>query len=67
MKQYVCSICGYIYAPEIGDEDNGIESGTPFEDLPYEWTCPICNATKESFEEVIKSFHKRNSNRGFFF
>ena len=54
MKQYVCSICGYIYDPEIGDEDNGIESGTPFEDLPYEWTCPICNASKESFEEVIE-------------
>lgn len=54
MKQYVCSICGYIYDPEIGDEDNGIEAGTSFDDLPYDWVCPLCHATKESFEEVIE-------------
>lgn len=54
MKKYICSICGYIYDPEIGDEDNGIEAGTQFEDLPDDWICPICSATKESFEEVIE-------------
>ncbi len=59
-QKYVRDILKRIYVGSdfgqgyIGDEDNGIESGTPFEDLPYEWTCPICNATKESFEEVIE-------------
>lgn len=54
MNQYVCSICGYVYDPEIGDEENGIESGVEFEDIPSEWLCPDCHATKESFEEVIE-------------
>jgi rubredoxin len=50
MKRYVCSICGYVYDPERGDPDHGIEAGTAFEDLPATWTCPICGASKEQFE-----------------
>ena len=50
MDKYVCEVCGYIYDPEKGDPDNGIEPGTKFEDLPDEWICPICGATKENFE-----------------
>lgn len=33
MKKYVCDVCGYVYDPEVGDPDNGIEPGTAFEDL----------------------------------
>ena len=40
--RYICANCGYIYDPEIGDPEGGIEAGTPFEDLPEDWTCPIC-------------------------
>ena len=36
MKKYVCDVCGYIYDPEVGDPDQDIEPGTPFEDLPEE-------------------------------
>ena len=53
MKKYECTACGYIYDPETGDPDNGIEPGTAFEDLPEDWTCPICGADKESFEETV--------------
>lgn len=52
MKKYVCTICGYEYDPAVGDEDNGIAPGTPFEDLPEDWVCPLCGADKGSFEEA---------------
>ena len=45
MKNFVCELCGYVYRPEKGDEENGIEAGTDFEDLPEDWTCPLCGAS----------------------
>ncbi len=50
MKKYKCSICGYVYDPSVGDENAGISSSTAFEDLPDDWICPICGATKDQFE-----------------
>jgi rubredoxin len=51
MKKYVCTACGYIYDPEQGDPDSGIRPGTPFEEIPDEWVCPVCGATKSMFVE----------------
>ncbi len=51
MAKYVCSICGYVYDPANGDPDNGVKPGTRFEDLPDDWTCPVCGATKDKFEQ----------------
>jgi len=31
MTKYVCSVCGYVYDPAVGDPDNGVKAGTPFE------------------------------------
>jgi rubredoxin len=50
MEKYVCSVCGYVYDPEDGDPDNGVKPGTAFGDLPDDWTCPVCGATKDLFE-----------------
>ncbi len=50
MKKYICQVCGYIYNPEGGDADNGIAPGTPFENLPDDWVCPVCGAGKDEFE-----------------
>jgi len=50
MTKYVCKICSYVYDPESGDPDAGIEPGTKFEDLPEKWVCPECGAIKEQFE-----------------
>ena len=50
MKKYVCVVCGYIYDPEEGDPDNGVEPGTSFEAIPEDWVCPMCGAEKEDFE-----------------
>ena len=49
MKNYVCDVCGYVYEPENGDPDNGIDPGTAFDDLPDDWTCPVCGADKDQF------------------
>ena len=49
MKQYVCSICGYIYDERKGDSEAGIEPGTKWEDLPEDWVCPLCVASKDDF------------------
>lgn len=51
MTKYVCSVCGYVYDPEAGDPDNGIQPGTPFEKLPDDWVCPVCGASKDQFEK----------------
>ena len=51
MDKYVCVVCGYVYDPEDGDPDNDIKPGTSFDDLPDDWTCPVCGAGKEEFEK----------------
>ena len=50
MKKYTCIPCGYVYDPELGDPDGGISDGTPFEELPDDWHCPICFVGKDEFE-----------------
>ncbi|MFN4196950.1 MAG: rubredoxin [Caldimicrobium sp.] len=49
MKRYKCTICGYVYDPEVGDPNQDISQGTPFEKLPDTWICPVCGASKEDF------------------
>ena len=53
MKKYKCTVCGFIYDPEVGDPDGGIAPGTPFEEIPNDWSCPVCGATKDDFEEFV--------------
>ena len=52
MKKYICEPCGNEYDPEVGDPDNGIATGTAFEDIPEDWVCPICGMGKEVFVEA---------------
>ena len=51
MDRYVCQICGYVYDPEQGDPDNGVAAGTKWEDVPDDWECPVCGASKDDFEK----------------
>ena len=51
MSKWVCNICGYVYDPEQGDPENGIEPGPSFEDLPPDWVCPLCGVGKDDFSE----------------
>lgn len=52
MDKYICTVCEYIYDPELGDPENGIQPGTAFEDLPDDWVCPLCGVGKEDFEKT---------------
>ena len=52
MDKYICTVCDYVYDPELGDPENGIEPGTSFEDLPEDWVCPLCGVGKEEFEKI---------------
>jgi len=52
MAKYKCTVCGYIYDPELGDPDGGIKPGTPFEEIPDDWVCPVCGAAKSDFERI---------------
>ena len=51
MAKYKCSVCGYVYDPEKGDPESDIAPGTPFEELPEGWVCPVCGASKDAFEK----------------
>ena len=51
-RKYHCTICGHVYDPAEGDPDSGIAPGTPFENLPEDWICPDCGATKADFEPI---------------
>ncbi len=50
MERYECIVCGYVYDEDLGVVDQGIAKGTRFGDLPEDWTCPLCGATKEEFK-----------------
>ena len=51
MDKWECMVCGYVYDPAVGDPEHGVAPGTRFEDLPADWVCPDCGATKDMFEK----------------
>jgi rubredoxin len=52
MAVYKCTICGHEYNPELGEPGLNIPPGIPFENLPDDWQCPICCATKDEFRKL---------------
>lgn len=48
-RQYICHACGYIYDEAVGDPDSGLQAGTRYEDIPDDWSCPLCGVTKGDF------------------
>jgi rubredoxin len=52
MQKWACTLCDYVYDPEVGDPDGDVPPGTAFEDLPDDWECPTCGAEKDMFEPV---------------
>ncbi len=48
-QKWICRQCSMIYDPVLGDPDSGIAPGTPFSEIPDDWTCPICGAVKKLF------------------
>ena len=52
MAKWMCTVCGYVYDPEEGDPEGSIAAGTPFEELPDGWVCPVCGAEKDAFQQI---------------
>jgi len=46
---WICELCGYVYDPAEGDADGGVRPGIKFDDIPDDWTCPVCGASKDDF------------------
>jgi len=47
--KYVC-VCGYVYDEAAGDPDSGVAAGTKWADVPEDYECPVCGASKDAFE-----------------
>ena len=52
LAKWKCTVCDYVYDPLKGDPDQGIKPGTAFEELPENWTCPVCFAPKSAFKQI---------------
>ena len=52
MDRYVCTVCGFLYDPELGDVNSCVDEGTEFDEISYSWVCPHCSSPKEAFELV---------------
>jgi rubredoxin len=50
--KWACPACSYVYDPALGDPDGGIAPGTPFEDIPDDWVCPVCGLSKSQFVKI---------------
>lgn len=44
-----CQSCSYKYIPSKGDPEYPVPPGVMFQDLPDDWTCPVCGAEKNVF------------------
>lgn len=49
-RMYQCGACGFVYNERVGLEEDGIPAGTLWKDVPEDWTCPDCSASKQDFE-----------------
>ena len=50
MQKYRCPVGDWVYDPEVGDPEHNVPPGTPFEELPDGWICPLCLVGVEDFE-----------------
>lgn len=54
MSTYICSICGYVYDESAGNPEAGVTPGTKWEDVPEDWSCPLCGSSKDAFQEQVE-------------
>lgn len=68
--KHKCSNCDWEYSPEKGDSfliGGMIQPGTDFADLPTNWRCPTCRASKDNFNEVVEEIPGFEVNQGYGF
>ncbi len=59
MDRYICRVCANIYDPAAGDYTSNIPPGTPFENLPQDWVCPVCGSGKDKYEFLSQERYER--------
>lgn len=59
MDKYICRVCATIYYPEKGDSEDNIPAGTPFENLPDTWICPVCGSSKDKYELLTEERYEK--------
>jgi rubredoxin-NAD+ reductase len=52
LRRWLCEACGLVYDEARGDPDSGLAPGTRFEDIPEDWTCPVCGVGKSDFRPI---------------
>ena len=52
---YQCSDCLTVYSEILGDQNQGIATGTKFNDLPANYCCPLCEGDKSNFIKIEKA------------
>lgn len=63
MDKYICKICATVYDPNLGDPEGNVAPGTPFENLPKEWSCPVCGSTQDKFEIISQERYEKLMNK----
>ncbi|MEW5838077.1 MAG: FAD-dependent oxidoreductase [Pseudomonadota bacterium] len=62
--RWICKTCGWIYDEAKGDPDSGLAPGTRFEDIPEDWSCPLCGVTKADFITLEEYAAQRAASTG---
>ena len=47
-----CSVCQWIYDPEVGEPMQDVQPGTPWSAVPDNFLCPECSLGKDVFDEL---------------
>ena len=67
IKRNRCQSCMYQYSPKKGDDFYPVSAGTPFKDLPEDWNCPVCGASKSKFKYIGRQVAGFEQNQGYGF
>ena len=67
IKRNRCQSCMYQYSPKKGDDFYPVSAGTPFKDLPEDWNCPVCGASKSKFKSIGRQVAGFEQNQGYGF
>jgi len=68
--KHKCTNCDWEYNETKGDSmmiGGMIKPGTKFDDMPADWRCPVCRASKDAFNEVVEEIPGFEVNQGYGF
>lgn len=68
--KHICTNCDWEYDETKGDAmmiGGMIKPGTKFDDMPADWRCPVCRASKDAFREVVEEIPGFEVNQGYGF